>query len=133
VNSEMNVRDGMSTDLLVVGVDHTLRQAARKMVERGVGAAVVLDLDSDGPGIITERDILRSLAAGESPDAEIVRDHLTRDAIVGQGSWSVDRAAVTMLDGGFRHLVVVDAAGTPEGMLSIRDVVRSLVTHRAAT
>ena len=38
------------------------------MAERNVGAAIVVDPDSPGPGIITERDILRSVAAGESPD-----------------------------------------------------------------
>jgi CBS domain-containing protein len=127
----MKVRDGMSTDLLVVGVDHSLRQAAAKMVARGVGAAVVLDPDADGPGIITERDILRALAAGEDPDQERVGGHLTRDAVVGQGDWDVARAAGTMLDGGFRHLIVVDDGGTPAGMLSIRDVVRALVTDGA--
>jgi CBS domain-containing protein len=129
----MNVRDRMSTDLLAVGVDHTLREVARKMAARSVGAAVVLDPDAEGPGIITERDILRSLAAGEDPDRELVRDHLTREAIVGEGTWEVERAAETMLDGGFRHLVVVDAGGSPEGMLSIRDVVGSLLAQRAAT
>jgi CBS domain-containing protein len=129
----MNVRDGMSTDLLAVGVDHTLRDVARKMIERGVGAAVVLDPDAEGPGIITERDILRSLAVGEDPDHEHVRDHLTPEAIVGQGSWDIGLAAETMVRGGFRHLIVVGADGTPEGMLSIRDVVRGWLAQRAAT
>ena len=129
----MNVRDGMSTDLLAVGVDHTLRQVARMMAERGVGAAVVLDPDAEGPGIITERDILRSIGSGEDPDREVVRDHLTRDAIVGQGSWEIELAAETMVEGGFRHLVVVTDDGTPEGMLSIRDVVRAWLKQRSLT
>jgi CBS domain-containing protein len=128
----MIVRDSMSTDLLVVGIDHTLREVARKMSTRGVGAAVVLDPDGEGPGIITERDILRSVGAGEDPDREHVRGHLTPEAIVGPGSWPLERAAEAMLEGGFRHLVVVDEAGNPEGMCSIRDVVRGWLLERAA-
>ena len=54
----MQVRDGMSSVVLTVGPGHTLREAARLMAERNVGAAVVMDPDGPGPGIITERDIL---------------------------------------------------------------------------
>ena len=77
----MRVRDGMSQVVLTVGPGHTLRQAARKMAEQGVGAAVVLDPDAPGPGILTERDVLRSVAAGEDPDTETVADHLTADLL----------------------------------------------------
>ena len=52
----MQVRDGMSKVVLTVGPGHTLREAARLMADRRVGAAVVLDPDSPGPGILTERD-----------------------------------------------------------------------------
>ena len=58
----MQVRDGMSSVVLTVGPDHTLRQASKLMSKRNVGAAVVLDPDGEGPGIITERDILHSIA-----------------------------------------------------------------------
>ena len=73
----MQVRDGMSSIVLTVGPDHNLREAARQMAKRGVGAAVVIDPDEPGPGIITERDILDSLGGGQSPDTEKVSDHLT--------------------------------------------------------
>ena len=63
----MQVRDGMSSVVLTVGPGHTLHEAARLMAERNVGAAIVVDPDSPGPGILTERDILRSVAAGENP------------------------------------------------------------------
>ena len=60
----MRVRDGMSSVVLTVGPDHTLRQAAAKMAKRGVGAAVVLDPEGNGPGILTERDILIAIGRG---------------------------------------------------------------------
>jgi CBS domain-containing protein len=119
----MHVRDGMSSVVLTVGPDHTLRQAAAQMAERRVGAAVVLDPDGMGPGILTERDVLISVARGENPESERVADHLTPDLVFAAPEWSLEQAAVAMVRGGFRHLVVVDG-GEISGILSVRDVVR---------
>ena len=113
----------MSTRVLTVGPDHTLRQAASAMAERGVGAAVVLDPDGMGPGIITERDVLISLGRGEDPDTEKVADHLTADLVFASPEWSLEQAAVAMVRGGFRHLVVVNEGETTV-ILSVRDIVR---------
>ena len=119
----MQVREGMSTVVLTVGPGHTLREAAAAMADRRVGAAVVLDPDVMGPGIITERDVLLSVAGGQDPDAEKVADHLTADLVFASPSWSLEQAAAAMVKGGFRHLVVVDA-GETAGILSVRDIVR---------
>ena len=119
----MHVRDGMSNVVLTVGPGHTLRQASAQMAERRVGAAVVLDPDGMGPGIITERDVLISVARGEDPDQEHVADHLTSELVFASPDWSLEQAAVAMVRGGFRHLVVVDG-GEIAGILSVRDVVR---------
>jgi CBS domain-containing protein len=119
----MHVKDGMSSVVLTVGPGHTVREAARLMAERNVGAAVVMDPDSPGPGIITERDVLQSVAAGQSSDSELVGDHLTGDAIVASPDWSLEQAAEAMLDGGFRHLLVM-SGGDLTGVLSMRDIVR---------
>lgn len=119
----MHVRDGMSRVVLVVGPNHTLREAARLMVERGVGAAVVLDPDDPGPGIITERDIAMSIGNGEDPEHERVNAHMATDIVYAAPDWSMEEAAVTMVKRGFRHLVVVDG-GELSGVLSMRDIVR---------
>ena len=119
----MTIRDGMTKTVLTVGPGHTLRALASLMAERGVGAAVVVDPDAAGPGIITERDVLVAVARGADPDTELVADHLTTSAVYAAPDWSLDRAALTMVDGGFRHLVVVDR-GDVVGMLSVRDIVR---------
>jgi len=108
----------MSTTVLSVGPEHTLREAARLMARRRVGAAVVLDPDGQGPGIITERDLLDSIGAGQDPDAERVRDHLTADIVFAAPDWSLEEAAVAMVRGGFRHLVVTDGAEIT-GVLSV--------------
>ena len=119
----MQVRDGMSSVILTVGPDHTLRQASKLMSARNVGAAVVLDPEGEGPGIITERDILHSVALEQDVTSERVADHLTSELVFAAPEWSLEQAAVAMIRGGFRHLVVIED-GEPAGVLSVRDVVR---------
>src|ERR1022692_4945050 len=77
----MKVKDGMSQVVLSVGPSHTLRQAARMMSAQRVGAAVVLDNERSGIGILTERDILNSLGGDQDPDSELVADHRTPDVV----------------------------------------------------
>src|ERR1035437_3198783 len=119
----MQVHEGMSRMVLTVGPGHTLRAVARLMSERKVGAAVVMDPEGNGPGIITERDILISIGAGEDPDVESVAEHLTRDVVFAAPDWSLEEAAAAMGRGGFRHLIVLDG-GETVGILSVRDIVR---------
>jgi CBS domain-containing protein len=119
----MQVREGMSSLILTVGPSHTLREAARQMAERGVGAAVVLDPDQPGPGIITERDLLEAIGGGQDIDSETVCDHLSTNLTFASPEWSLETAAEAMVRGNFRHLVVVDD-GETVGILSMRDIVR---------
>lgn len=119
----MLVRDVMTSAVLTVGPAHTLRQVARQMASRRVGAAVVLDPERDGPGILTERDVLEAVASGQDLDRELAADHLTPDAVSGLPDWDLDRAAAAMVAGGFRHLVICDDNDVV-GVLSVRDIVR---------
>jgi CBS domain-containing protein len=119
----MQVSEGMSSVVLTIGPGHTLREAARQMAQRGVGAAVVVDPDAQGPGIITERDILEAVAAGQSPSDEHVSEHLSAHLTFAAPDWSLERAAEAMVAGNFRHLVVVDGSEIV-GVLSMRDIVR---------
>lgn len=119
----MQVRDGMSSMVLTVGPGHTLREAARLMAERRVGAAVVLDPDAAGPGILTERDVLDAIGRGQDVDVERVGEHLTSDVVFASPDWSLEEAAVAMVRGNFRHLVVCEGQEII-GILSVRDVVR---------
>jgi CBS domain-containing protein len=128
----MQVRTGMSNVVLTVNPGHTLRDAARAMAERGVGAAIVIDPDQPGPGIITERDMLLSLGAGQDPDAERVADHLSANLTFASPDWSLERAAEAMVRGRFRHLVVVDG-GELIGVVSMRDIVRCWVSDGATS
>src|SRR5947199_3000911 len=95
----------MSQEVLTIEPTHTLREAAARMSSRKVGAAVVIDGDQNQPGILTERDILDAIGAGQDVDEERVQDHLTSDIVVAAPDWPLEKAAATMVGGGFRHPV----------------------------
>lgn len=126
----MQVRDAMTTQTLTVGPGHSLRDAATAMAERATGAAIVIDPEAAGPGIITERDVLRAVAKGHDPESELVGDHLTARVVYATPDWSLDDAARAMTDGAFRHLVVTED-GEVVGMISVRDIVRAWVEQGA--
>ncbi|MDF3289492.1 CBS domain-containing protein [Streptomyces silvisoli] len=118
----MLVRDAMSTVILTIGPAHTLRQAARLMSARRVGSAVVLDPDTCGLGILTERDILNAIGDGMSPDEEPAHAHTTTDVVFAAPEWTLEEAATAMVRGGFRHLVVLEDQH-PVGVVSVRDII----------
>jgi CBS domain-containing protein len=119
----MKVRDAMTEHVLTITPGRSLREAARFMTDHNVGAVVILDPEEPGPGIVTERDVVRSLGAGENPDNELVRDHLTSRATFADADWGLEEAADAMAKGGFRHLVVIDE-GNLVGIISMRDLIQ---------
>ena len=129
----MRVRDGMNEIVVTVGPGHTLREAARRMTEAAVGAAVVIDPDHQGPSIVTERDLLRSGGRGEDIDIELVRDHLSANLVYAKADWSLELAAQQMVENAFRHVVVLDEAGEVVGILSMRDIVRCWTSEGATS
>jgi CBS domain-containing protein len=112
--------DVMTSSVLSVAPEDTLGEAAQKMVERGVGSAVVLDFGRL-IGILTERDLMRATAGRTHSSEARVREWMTADPITATEDTAVEEAARTMLDNGFRHLPVV-ADERPIGIVSIRDV-----------
>ncbi|HUY08185.1 MAG TPA: CBS domain-containing protein [Candidatus Dormibacteraeota bacterium] len=119
----MRVKDAMTTDVLVVGTAVTIAEAARLMLKRHVGAAVVVDERIPGPGIITERDVMRAVADGRDPEATQVEACMTFEARTATTNWDLDTAAEEMINGHFRHLLVVDEQGSMVGIVSMRDIV----------
>ena len=93
------------------------------MSAQRVGAAVVLDPEQPGIGILTERDILDSVGSGQNPDTELVADHRTSDVVFATPDWTLEEAASAMTNGNFRHLIVLEGQEVT-GLLSMRDIVR---------
>ena len=125
----MQVRDAMSKQVLLVGPEHTLRQAASMMATRRIGSAVVIDPDAQGIGIMTERDVLYAIGANLDPDTETVGDHITWDVVYAGPDWTLEEAALAMSRGGFRHLVVLDGTEVV-GVVSVRDIMRVWAADR---
>jgi CBS domain-containing protein len=122
----MEIRDLVVRDLVTVGPTHTLAQAAKLMGAKRVGSAIVLTDES--PGILSERDVLRAVADGADPAVATVGDYMTWNAIVATSDWDTMTAARTMLEHGFRHLLVIDGASSSEvGILSIRDLMAGIL------
>jgi len=122
------VADHMARDLVTVAPDELLGSAAARMAERKVGAALILDGERL-IGIMSERDVLRAVAAGGAESAP-VSAWMTPNPETIEPDDSLDHAAVLMIHGGFRHLPVVDG-GRAVGILSIRDLVRVALDDRS--
>jgi CBS domain-containing protein len=118
----------MSRDLLTVSRDMALEETAQRMVDRDVGAVLVMEGD-ELVGILTERDILRAVAAGIQDDT-LVADWMTRDPDTMSPDDTTQHAAVLMIHGGFRHMPLVEGTEVV-GMLSIRDLMRVVLDNAA--
>ena len=118
------VGDAMTRELLTVGPGHTLREVAKVLAAKQIGTAIVHDAAGHGIGIITERDILRSVAADEDPDVETAGGHQTTEVVFASPGWTLTEAAEAMRRGGFRHLIVLDE-GEVSGIISVRDIVKA--------
>jgi CBS domain-containing protein len=121
-------RDHMSRDLLTVDSSLPLAEVAARMVERSVGAVLVLDGERL-VGILTERDVLRAVARGIRDDA-VVHEWMTTDPDTIDPDETTEHAATLMMHGGFRHLPVTEG-GAVVGILSIRDLMRIALTDSA--
>ena len=131
LNADPRETVGVSPVSVTVGSAHTIREAARRMIEGGTGAAVVIDADMPAPAIVTERDVLRCVGDGGDPDHELVGEHFTTDIVYAAPDWSLERAAEQMTAGGFRHVIVLDGSEVV-GILSMRDVVARWVSDGVA-
>ncbi len=119
-------------EILSISPELTLSEAARRMRDRRAGSALVT-AEGEKPAIITERDLLRAFADGADLTTTQVEAYMTPDAVTVTANWHVVDVARTMIERGFRHVIVVDASEQVVGMLSIRDIVRALLEDRQRT
>jgi CBS domain-containing protein len=121
-----SIRDVMSTDLVTVNPSTILFEAARVMSAAHVGSVLVMEGDTL-TGIFTERDVLQAFQHTRADPARVspVSDRMTLDPVTISPDASVGMALDRMLDGGFRHLPVVEGSRVV-GVVSMRDLARSM-------
>jgi CBS domain-containing protein len=122
------VRDHMSRDLVVASPQTSLREAAARMTERGVGAVLVVE-EGQLVGILSERDVLQAVAAGEEGEAPVAA-WMTRHPDTIEPDDTLAHAGTLMIHGGFRHLPVLEE-GRLVGIVSLRDVMRVALADQA--
>jgi CBS domain-containing protein len=125
-----NTRDLAATiahgPLLTISPAATLREAAHTLYSSSVGALGVED-EHGLVGVLTERDVIDALALGADVDVAIVQQHLSTPVMSARPEDTVLDVALQMLDAGTRHLPVVDNLARPQGMVSLRDLLRPLL------
>jgi CBS domain-containing protein len=118
----------MSRDLLTVEAAVPVIEVAQRMVERDVGAVLVLE-DGRLAGIMTERDLMRAVARGLRDDMMVAACMTANPETIAPDD-TTEHAAVLMIHGGFRHLPVVDGDEVV-GVVSIRDLVQVVLEDSA--
>ena len=112
---------------VTVSPDTPVAEAIRLMLEQRIGAVLVVR-DGKAAGIFTERDVLRRVVSGDVDQARPVRDVMTSDPETLELDDGIAFALNRMIIGGFRHIPIVDDAGAPQAVLSLREVVAFIVS-----
>jgi CBS domain-containing protein len=125
--------DVMRTEVIDVAPEDTLGEVAERMSAVNVGAVVVKDYGRL-IGILTERDMLKAMAARVHTSDARVREWMTEDPLTATAEMAVEDAAQVMLEHNFRHLPIVDDNGAVIGLVSLRRVVAATqsAAHKAA-
>ena len=116
------IADVMRPDFIEVAPEDTLGEVAERMTALNVGAVVVKD-HGTLIGILTERDLLKAMAARVHSSEARVRQWMTADPVTASADTDVEDASRVMLEHGFRHLPVLDDDGQVMGIVSLRRVV----------
>src|SRR6187402_1750095 len=114
--------DVMRTEVIDVAPEDTLGEVAGRMSAVNVGAVVVKDYGRL-IGILTERDMLKAMAARVHTSDARVREWMTEDPLTATAEMDVEDAAQVMLQHNFRHLPILDESGAVVGLVSLRRVV----------
>ena len=114
----------MNSTVVAVDGDATLRSAARSLNEAAVGTVVIMD-GRRVSGILSERDVVRALAADADPDRSAVAEAMSSSPRYATPHDELQTGMDIMLAAGIRHLPVLDD-GELVGIVSMRDLARYL-------
>jgi len=113
---------------VVVSLNATVADAVQTMIQHNMGAVLILDPAGKLVGIFSERDLLMRVLAGDPPKTALpVRDFMTPNPECVSANDSINFAVHKMAASGYRHVPVLDH-GKPVGVISVRDIIRFVVS-----
>jgi len=116
------------TAVATIAPEASLADATASLRDHGVGALVVSRDGSTIDGIISERDVVRALAAhGASTLGHVVSSAMSATVSTCRGDDTIDQMMAMMSERRIRHLPVVDDDDKLAGIISIGDVVKARV------
>jgi CBS domain-containing protein len=116
--------------VVTITPDQTIRDAVKLLVEKRIGAVVVVDAAGRPIGIVSERDIVNAVARHEAQFGESVQTIMTADVIIARPGDDLKAVSQTMTVNRFRHLPVMEQ-GELVGIISIGDVVKAQLAEYA--
>ena len=120
----MSVLELCDREIAAVGMEATVADAIRKMLDLHVGAVAVVDSEYRVAGIFTERDVLRKMSLSRlDPQTISIRELMTTPVEMATRETGAGEALSIMLEQHFRHLPVADDNGKLLGILSIRNLL----------
>ena len=120
------VGDVMRREFARITPTTSLAEAA-VLIRQQRGLALIVATEDETPAILSEYDIVNVVADHGSVEGRVVSDHLTHVAIAATPDWTLGRALDTMMQGRFRHLIVMEN-GRTVGLLSMRDIMKQIVS-----
>jgi len=117
----MLVGEIMNRKVKVIDLNATVKEAAEIMNRHRIGSLIVME-NSELKGIITERDLLKTLAGGKEPDTVSVKDIMTKDVIVISPNTDIEDAAEIMTRHKIKKLPVV-SKGILVGIVTASDLI----------
>lgn len=129
----MNILDYCAADPASVSLSASAADAIEAMIQRGMGAAAVVDEQRVVAGVFTERDVMTRVAlSGRDPSHIPIREVMTTPVLLATRSTPIDEATAVMINHQKRHLPVVEDDGRLIGILSIRHVLELKVDELTA-
>lgn len=117
----MQVGDIMSKEVKTCTIDHTFADAAKVLQDNRISSVIIVQKDGSVAGIVTERDLVNTVADGLDPKETMLADRMTRDLATVERRTDISEASRTMADRKIRHLPVIER-GKLLGIISIRDL-----------
>nr|WP_276237191.1 CBS domain-containing protein [Halobaculum sp. DT55] len=120
----------MSEDLYTVTPDTLVEDAAKGMMQRGIGSVIVVE-NGELRGILTNTDFVQIVAERQPKDQTPVSEYMSTDLVTADPGDSLSSVSRTMLDEGFHHMPVTDGEDGVVGVVSTTDLTAYLSSLRA--